>query len=242
MPAARADGVVFVSLAELQDPDLLAGTFAEELDLVDRSARPPMEVLVEGLRARRTLLVLDNCEHLVAVCAHPVEISEDNIGDAVRLCRSLEGLPLAIELAAVRLRVLPAGEIADRLDEQFTLLTAGGPQVGPNRHETLRALTDWSYRLCTPAEQLLWARLSVFAHDFDLGAAEESAPGTGSSRPRSSTSSTGCWTSRCCCGSSNTGWCGTGCWRRCASSARRSWSPQASCRGYADVTATGACS
>ncbi|WP_409494753.1 ATP-binding protein [Amycolatopsis sp. cmx-11-12] len=238
------DGAVFVSLAELHDPDLLPGTIAEELDLADSSTRPPLAVLVEGLRTRRTLLVLDNCEHLVEACARliatvvrecpdvvllatsrqslgvageqilplspldvPVDgtptkesrhapavqlfadrasavvssfkVAEDNVDDVLRLCRALEGLPLAIELAAVRLRVLSVGEIADRLNEQFTLLTAGGPRVGLNRHETLRALTDWSYRLCTSAEQLLWARLSVFAHDFDLSAAEDVCTGEG---------------------------------------------------------------
>ncbi len=89
----------------------------------------------------------------------------------VQLCRRLDGIPLAIELAAVRLGTLSAAEILDRLDDRFRLLTSGNHAVAPY-HRTLRGVVDWSYDLCTDAERTLWARLSVFAGDFDLRAAE----------------------------------------------------------------------
>ncbi|WP_433380043.1 ATP-binding protein [Actinoplanes sp. CA-142083] len=93
--------------------------------------------------------------------------------DAVdRLCRGLDGIPLAIELAAVRTRALPVRQIADLLDDRFTLLSRGGAGIG-GRHESLRTAIDWSYGLCTRAEGLLWARLSVFAGQFDLAAAQQ---------------------------------------------------------------------
>ncbi len=90
----------------------------------------------------------------------------------VRLCRRLDGLPLALELAAVRLRALPLAELADHLESGFSVLgvTRRG---GAPRHKTLQTSIEWSHALCTPAEQALWARLSVFAGPFDVAAAEE---------------------------------------------------------------------
>ncbi len=238
------DGVTYVSLAELGDPALLAGTVAGALELADQSARPQLEVLLEGLRTRRLLLVLDNCEHLIDACAELVDavvrhcpsvvvlatsrqslqlagelvlvvppmpvpdpgvtspdltrvdavrlftdraaavlpsfrITEANAADVARLCRQLDGLPLALELAAVRLRALSLRQIIERLDERYALLTARGPRFGPDRHETLRALIDWSHELCGEQEQLLWARVSVFADGFDLDAAEAVCTGNG---------------------------------------------------------------
>ncbi len=79
-------------------------------------------------------------------------------------------MPLAIELAAVRLRALPLDELASRLDQRLALLTSG--QRG-GRHRTLRDAIGWSHDLCTPAEQAMWARLSVFAGPFTMSAAEE---------------------------------------------------------------------
>ncbi|MGH3469585.1 MAG: ATP-binding protein, partial [Thermocrispum sp.] len=99
-------------------------------------------------------------------------ISEDNAADVVLLCSQLDGLPLAIELAAVRLRALSVRQVAERLGERFTLLSGSGKRTGPSRHETLRALIDWSHELCTEQQRLLWARLSVFAGSFDLDSAE----------------------------------------------------------------------
>ena len=98
-------------------------------------------------------------------------VDASNAADASRLCRRLDGIPLAIELAAARLRVLSMGQIVDRLDARFDLLTAG-PRGSLPRHQTLRGLTDWSYELCSPAEQGLWARMSVFEGGAELEAVE----------------------------------------------------------------------
>ncbi|MBB5159106.1 LuxR C-terminal-related transcriptional regulator [Saccharopolyspora phatthalungensis] len=98
-------------------------------------------------------------------------VSADNAPVVMRLCRRLDGIPLAIELAAVALRFLSAEEIVMRLDHRFELLT-GGTRATPTRQQTLQDMVDWSYGLCSPAEQVLWARLSVFGPGFDLEAAE----------------------------------------------------------------------
>jgi predicted ATPase/DNA-binding CsgD family transcriptional regulator len=99
-------------------------------------------------------------------------VTDDNLADLARICQRLDGIPLAIELAAARLKTLPAAEVLRRLDDRFRLLTGGDPRIVPAHHQTLRATVDWSYDLCTDAEQVLWARLSVFAGSFDLAAAE----------------------------------------------------------------------
>jgi predicted ATPase len=98
-------------------------------------------------------------------------VTPENLADVITVCRRLDGIPLAIELATVRLRVLPLHQMAERIDDRLRLLT-GGRRSGTPRHQTLRAAIEWSYSLCTPAEQLLWARLSVFAGGFDIAAAE----------------------------------------------------------------------
>ena len=92
----------------------------------------------------------------------------------IRICRRLDGMPLAIELAAVRLRALPLGELASRLDQSLVLLTTGHRG---GRHRSLRDAVSWSHALCTPAEQAMWARLSVFAGPFTMQAAEEVCAG-----------------------------------------------------------------
>ncbi|SDC41265.1 ATP-binding protein [Actinokineospora iranica] len=246
--AARAafdDNVVCVGLAELREPELVVNTVADHLGLGDRS-RSPIELVIEHLRERRMLLVLDNCEHLIEPCARlahallsscpelvvlatsrqslgvagervrplaPLAVPEpgeqaagverhdsvrlfldratavvpsftitrNNVEDVIRLCRALDGLPLAIELAAVRLRSLSVRQLADRLDQRFTLLNRGR-RWAPSRHETLRALVDWSHELCDGREQLLWARASVFSGSFDMDAAEEVCSGDGLDR------------------------------------------------------------
>ena len=89
----------------------------------------------------------------------------------VSVCRRLDGMPLAIELAAARLRSLSLSSLGDRLDQRFRLLT-GGSRTALERQQTLRATVDWSYSLLTGAEQVLLARLSVFAGSFDVDAAE----------------------------------------------------------------------
>jgi non-specific serine/threonine protein kinase len=107
-------------------------------------------------------------------------VTAANRADVITICRRLDGIPLAIELAAVRLRALPLHQMAERIQDRLRLLT-GERRSGTPRHQTLRAAIDWSYSLCPPAEQLLWARLSVFAGGFDLAAAE--AVGAGGELP-----------------------------------------------------------
>ena len=94
-----------------------------------------------------------------------------NREDVVRICRRLDGIPLAIELATVRLRALPLEQLAERLENRFRILS-GGLRTGLPRHKTLQTAIEWSHDLCTAAEQALWARLSVFAGSFELAAAE----------------------------------------------------------------------
>ncbi|GAB4002350.1 ATP-binding protein [Nocardioides ultimimeridianus] len=106
-------------------------------------------------------------------------LTAENARDVVRVCDQLEGLPLAIELAAIRLRVLSVRQLADRLGEQFAVLSGDSRKIGPNRHGTLRAVIDWSHERCTDAERLLWARASVFVGGFDLDAAEAVCSGDG---------------------------------------------------------------
>ncbi|HET6501344.1 MAG TPA: LuxR C-terminal-related transcriptional regulator [Amycolatopsis sp.] len=98
-------------------------------------------------------------------------VTAQNSDAVVRLCQRLDGVPLALELAAVRVRVLSVEQILTRLEDRFRLLSAGSRDASP-RHQTLRAAVDWSYDLCTESERILWARCSVFAGDFDLDAAE----------------------------------------------------------------------
>ncbi|QYC43707.1 Putative HTH-type transcriptional regulator [Nonomuraea coxensis DSM 45129] len=98
------------------------------------------------------------------------QLDESNIGTVAELCRRLDGIPLAIELAAVRLRALSVDQILGLLADRFSLL-AGASRTALPRHQTLRAAIGWSHELCEPAERLLWARLSVFAGDFELDAA-----------------------------------------------------------------------
>ena len=98
-------------------------------------------------------------------------VTEANVAAVAGICRRLEGLPLAIELAAARLPVLSPEQIDARLGDRLGLLTRGG-RTRPARQQTLRASIEWSYELCSPAERLLWARLSVFAGGFELDAAE----------------------------------------------------------------------
>ncbi|MGY0487749.1 ATP-binding protein [Streptomyces sp. WG-D5] len=98
--------------------------------------------------------------------------------DVLELCRRLDCLPLAVELAAGRLRVLSPPQLMERLDDRFRLLRGGGRDALP-RHQTLRTTIGWSHELCTPRERLLWARLSVFSGSFDLEAAEYVCGGEG---------------------------------------------------------------
>lgn len=236
---ARAfpDGVWLVPLAALSDEAFVPHAVNDVLGVRNETVRPPLEILVDHLRGRRLLIVLDNCEHLLRSCAvlagtvlaategvrilatsrhrlglageqlfevpplpapAPEELTPSavesfpalrlfadraaavvpgfTVGEAnqqavARLCRRLDGLPLAIELAAVRVRALGVEQLVERLDDRYQLLTCGSPTSEP-RHRTLRSAVDWSHELCTPQEQLVWAWLSVFVGGFDLAAAE----------------------------------------------------------------------
>ena len=218
-------GAWIVELSGLDDPAELCNKVAVALGLPERNASSQRAAVLEHLRDRRLLLILDTCEHLIDACASfaeavlraapevtvlatsrqpfdapgeqafpvaPMPVDTDavelfaqraasvlpdftvtaaNRADVVRLCRRLDGLPLAIELAAVRLRALPLAELINHLETGFSVLgvTRRG---GAPRHQTLRTAIEWSHALCTPAEQALWARLSVFAGPFDVAAAE----------------------------------------------------------------------
>jgi non-specific serine/threonine protein kinase len=221
--------VCLVELSGLRDGRLLPQTLAACLGLPEQVGRTQLNTVLDRLRQRPVLLLLDTCEHLVGACAELVgtllretdgvrilatsreplgvpgertfplapldvrddggdavslfeqcaasvlpgfEVTEANIADAVRLCRRLDGIPLAIELAAVRLRGVPLRRLTDRLENRFLLLTGGRGTAMP-RHRTLRAAIDWSYDLCDTRQRLLWARLSVFGDSFDLCAAED---------------------------------------------------------------------
>jgi predicted ATPase/DNA-binding NarL/FixJ family response regulator len=98
-------------------------------------------------------------------------LTERNCALVTEVCRRLDGIPLAIELTAARLRSFSLTQILDRLDDRYSLLTTGN-RAAPKRQQTLQALVDWSHRLCTPEERTLWARLSVFTGGFELAAAE----------------------------------------------------------------------
>lgn len=98
--------------------------------------------------------------------------------DVRELCRRLDGIPLAVELAAGRLRALSPGQLLERFEDRFRLLSGGARDALP-RHRTLRTAIGWSHELCTPQERLLWSRLSVFAGPFDLAAVEYVCSGNG---------------------------------------------------------------
>ncbi len=219
------DGVWFVELASVNDPDLVARAVSASFGL--RDTDDPAAELARFLEDRSLLLVLDNCEHLVPACAELVDrllraapgirvlatsrhvlgvegehlyavppmpvddqaedvvrlfadravavvpdfrVDEGNCSWIVEICRQLDGIPLAVELAAAWLRVLPLDGLLARLDNR--LLLRGRSTTKASRQQTLEATVAWSYDLCSPEEQGLWARLSVFAGGFDLAAAE----------------------------------------------------------------------
>jgi len=237
------DGVWFVQLAPLSDPRLVPETIASVLGVKEEAGRPVEEALIRHVRDRGLLLILDNCEHLVQVCAElakalleagpqvkvlatsreslhvggettyplpPLKVPDTHEAptlaaltrcEAVRLfvdravaaqpafqlmpsnapavtaiCHALDGIPLAIELAAARLRTLSVEKVAQRLSDRFRLLTRGDRTKLP-RQQTLRACIDWSHDLLGERERTLLRRLAVFAGGWTLDAAE--AVGTG---------------------------------------------------------------
>jgi hypothetical protein len=124
-------------------------------------------------------------------------IDDDNASAVAEICRRLDGIPLAIELAAARVRVLAPGQIAEGLSDRFRLLT-GGVRGAPARQQTLEASLDWSYQLLDDAQRLALARLSVFAGSFELDAAEAVVADDGIDATRCSTWSLGWSSSRWC--------------------------------------------
>jgi non-specific serine/threonine protein kinase len=228
----------FVDLSPLGRHDSVAERIAQVLGVTESVDPLPAEALVAALRARRMLLMLDNCEHLVLACAQivtvlltqcphvrvlatsrePLKVEGEAVlqvpmlslptvtrqpdisllvrSDAVRLfaeraraadssfrlgeqnaqavadiCARLDGLPLALELAAARVRTLPIEQLASRLDDRFQLLMRERP-TAPPRQRTLHALIDWSYDLLSEREQIVFRRLAVFAASWSLDAAE----------------------------------------------------------------------
>ncbi|MEU4310976.1 protein kinase [Nocardia sp. NPDC024068] len=233
-----ADGVWLVDLTDVAEPAILVDVVAAAVGVRGEAARPTIDVLVEHLCPRETLLVLDNCEQLVdpvaeldeallqgcpglrilATSREPLniageavlrvapltapdpdrepsllgmprfdavtlfaerattvvpgfELDEDNKAAVAQICARLDGLPLAIELAAARLATMTPEQILQRMDIRRPVLTRGG-RTAPPRQQTLRQCMDWSYDLCSPAEQQLWAQLSVFAGVCELDAVE----------------------------------------------------------------------
>lgn len=232
------DGAWSVELAALADPALVPQSVAQALNVSEAAGKPLLQTLVDYLKAKHLLLVLDNCEHVLEACARLADAllrncplvqmlasSREALGiageqtyripplslpdarqmqtvesvtqyEAVRLfiaralsvqpqftitnanapalaqlCVRLDGIPLAIELAAARVRSLSVEEINGKLDNRCRLLT-GGSRTALPRQQTLRALIDWSYDLLNAQEKVLLCRLAVFAGGWTLEAAE----------------------------------------------------------------------
>jgi predicted ATPase len=239
------DGVWFVDLAPISDPELVSSVTAQALGMHQQGDRPVDEAIPLWLKRKQLLLIFDNCEHVLETAASladailataqdvrilatsrqvltiagegvhrlpslsvPVEGTGLNTDDALRydavalfvdratanderfaltddtapivadICRRLDGIPLAIELAAARVKVLSIPHLAERLNERFKILTGGSRSALP-RQKTLSALIDWSYDLLTPQEQRLFARLGIFASGFGLDAATHVCGGAG---------------------------------------------------------------
>jgi predicted ATPase/DNA-binding CsgD family transcriptional regulator len=145
-------------------------------------AVPPMTVPADCPSAAPEELLRYEAVRLFADRAAAVlpgfAVDTENGATVAAVCRALDGIPLAIELAAVRLRSLSPQQVLARLDHRFQLLSGGGP-AGQPHHRTLRAALEWSYGLLTEAEQAMWRRVSVFAGSFDLDAAEAVCAGEG---------------------------------------------------------------
>ncbi len=219
-----ADGVWWVELGPLGDPDRVAGAVAAVLGFREEQDRPLLETLAGQLRGLDPVLVIDNCEHVLDATGRLVEalllaapklrvvatsrealglageaawrvpsleergareLFMDRAGQArpgwqadaeatetiARICRRLDGLPLAIELAAARTRMMNPARIAAGLDDRFKLLT-GGSRTAVPRQQTLEASVSWSYALLADEERALLRRLSVFAGGFSIEGAE----------------------------------------------------------------------
>ncbi|GAA2410166.1 BTAD domain-containing putative transcriptional regulator [Actinomadura vinacea] len=153
------------------------------------TSRERLGVPGEHVLLVRPLALADGCSEAVrlladraAASAPGFGVTDRNRGSIVQLCRRLDGIPLAIELAAVWLSSMAVEEILERLDDRFRLPPASHARTNGRYQQTLRGVVDWSHGLCTEGERLLWARLSVFAGGFDLEAAEAVCAGEGVAR------------------------------------------------------------
>ena len=238
-----ANGVWLAELAALNDPSLLPQSVTTVFSITVQSNASPAEILINFLRAKTALLILDNCEHLLEACAqladtllkncpnlkilatsreslgitgeaaYPVpslglpdlqhllenfreyesirlfeeraqlakmdfSLTLENASSVAQICRHLDGIPLAIELAAAHVNMFSAEQIASQLNESFNLLT-GGSRTALPRQQTIRASIEWSWNLLTDPEKILLRRLSVFAAGWALGSAESVCNGNG---------------------------------------------------------------
>lgn len=245
-------GVWFIRFAPLSDSELVPQAVASVLGVSEKKKRPIFDTLIGHLKELQSLLIFDNCEHLIDACAklaekllqncpnikilstsrEPLgipsevtwsvppmslperqpwrdtksgqnalsvyrvsesvqlflnravlvtpdfELTTDNGAWVAEICRRLDGMPLAIELAAARVRALSVRQIAERLDDRFNLLT-GGSRTAPARHQTLSATLDWSYALLSEVECRVLQRLSVFSGGATMEAAESVCAGEG---------------------------------------------------------------
>ena len=235
------DGVWLVELAPLADASLILQSVASILGVREQRGMPLLDIVLNFLRAKNLLLILDNCEHLIESCAQLTDqflrispnikiiassrealgingetiyrvpslslpdqakvtrealegfesiqlfveraraanpnfdLTENNASSIAQICRRLDGIPLALELAAARVKVFSAEQIATRLDDRFRLLT-GGSRTALPRQQTLRALIDWSHDMLSEEERALLRRLSVFADGWTFEAAEAMCP------------------------------------------------------------------
>lgn len=234
-----ADGVWIVELASLLEPELLPDVVTQTLRISQQTSENVMHTLIEYLRDKELLLILDNCEHLIHAAAEFTQdllkkipklkiiatsrealridgeqchrilslgipnpddkdtpeqltqfesvrlfieralsvnqnfrVNNNNAPALAQICFQLDGIPLAIELAAARTKALSVEQISERLSNRFHLLT-GGRRTSLPRQQTLRALIDWSYDLLTVVEKTLWNRLSIFSGGWTLDSAEE---------------------------------------------------------------------
>src|SRR2546426_176701 len=156
------DGAWLAELGPLADADLVPVAVAAALGLSLGSGPVTTDRVAAALRAKHLLLVIDNCAHAVV---------------AARICRRLDGIPLAIELAAARVPAFGVDGIASRLGDRFHLLTEGS-RTGLTRHQTLRATLDWSYELLSDVERIVLRRLGKFAGAFRLESAQAVAAGS----------------------------------------------------------------
>jgi non-specific serine/threonine protein kinase len=155
-------------------------TSRQPLDVAGETLFPlsPLSVPDPGARPRPGDAV-DLFTQRASAASPAFAVTSDTVGDAVELCRRLDGIPLAIELAAVRLRTLTLKDLARQVPLQ---LAAGGRRGGDARHQTMERAITWSYDLCTAAERALWERLSAFAGSFGIEAAEDVGTGRDLSR------------------------------------------------------------